>query len=318
MIEYRRFHNADPPKIVKLWHECQLGRGAAEGFSFDALEATVFAQPYFDPRGLILALDGSQHVGFVHAGFGSNAGGSALSYESGVICAVMVHPDYRRNGIGRELMARAERYLKSSGATSFYAGAAPPRDPFYVGLYGGSEPAGFLESDPAAAPFCQAVGYVPIERRLVFQRDNSQSALPVSFRLMTIRRKMELSVTIQPREHTWWWMTRYGRLDTIRFLLVPKAGGDGVAGVTICGLDNYLEKWKERAVGMTDIYLATTQRRKGYGQALVVEVCRKLREEMITRVEAHTPEGDTPIIGLLDSADFQQIDCGVVYRKKEP
>ena len=73
MIEYRRFHNSDPPRLVSLWHACRLGPGAAEGFSFDAFETVNFSQPYFDPDGLIVAFDGAEAVGFVHAGFGSNA-----------------------------------------------------------------------------------------------------------------------------------------------------------------------------------------------------------------------------------------------------
>lgn len=315
MIEYRTFHNADPPHLIKLWHQSRLGRGAAYGFSFDALEAAVLSQPYFDPAGLILATQDGAVVGFAHAGFGVNKGRTALDQQSGVVCAVVVHPDFRRQGIGRELVSRAEAYLKAAGATTIDAGQADPRDPFYVGLYGGSEAAGFLESDPDAAPFCAALGYQPVERHLIFQRDNSQQNFPISFRLMTIRRKTELGVTIRPRRMTWWWLTRYGRLDSIRFLLVPKSGGKAMAGITVCGLDCYLAKWNERAVGLTDLYLPQAERRKGYGQALVVEVCRKLHEEMITRIEAHAPEADAPTIGLLQSAGFEQFDAGVVYRK---
>ena len=315
MIEYRTFHNADPPQLVRLWHQSRLGRGAAFGFSFDALETAVLAQPYFDPAGMILAVENGVVLGFVHAGFGGDKERTGLDRRFGVVCAVLVHPDFRRRGIGRELVARAEAYLKAAGATTIDAGPADPHDPFYVGLYGGSEPAGFLESDPDAAPFCTALGYQPVERHLIFQRDNSQQNFPISFRLMTIRRKTELGVTVRPRRMTWWWLTRFGRLDSIRFLLVPKSGGKAMAGITVCGLDCYLAKWNERAVGLTDLYLPQAERRKGYGQALVVEVCRKLHDEMITRIEAHAAEGDTATIGLLQSAEFEQVDVGVVYRK---
>lgn len=315
MIEYRSFHNSDPPLLVKLWHACRLGRGAAERFTTDAFETVNFAQPHFNPAGLIVACDGPNLVGFVHAGFGCNSDESELSFDSGVVCAVMVHPEYRRQGIGRELMQRAERFLTGLGASELYAGSARPRDPFYVGLYGGSEPAGFLESDPDAAPFCEALGYVSVERYGVYQCQLEQSNVPFSMRLMSVRRKTQLTVAEQPDRPSWWWATRFGRLDSIRFLLVPKEGGPPVAGVTVIGLDLYLAKWGQRPIGMIDLFVPEADRRQGYAQALIVEVCRKLKEELVSCAEAHALETDTVAIAAIESAGFQRIDTGVVYKR---
>ena len=301
--------------LVSLWHACRLGRGAAQGFTTDAFETLSFAQSYFDPAGLIVAHDGSQIVGFVHAGFGANEDESGLSYESGVICMLVVHPDYRRRGIGRELVARAESYLKAAGARELFLGSAWPRDPFYVGIYGGSQPAGFLESDPDSGPFCEALGYEPVERHVVFRRGIEQQNVPVSMRLVTIRRKMELAVDDQPEHASWWWLTRFGRLDSIPFMLVPKAGGPPVASVTVLGLDLYMMKWQERTIGLIDLFVPENQRGKGYSQALMIEVCRRLKTELVTGVEAHALETDRRAIAVLQSAGFQPVDAGVVYRR---
>ena len=116
MIEYRTFCNSDPARIVALWNGCPLGRGAATGVSVDAFETLNFAQPYFDRHGLIVACDNGEIIGFLHAGFGANEDESALSYDAGVICAVLVHPSHRRQGIGRELLTRGEAYLREKGA----------------------------------------------------------------------------------------------------------------------------------------------------------------------------------------------------------
>ena len=170
MVSYRTFRNSDPPHLVRLWHACQLGRGAADGFRCDSLEGTTLSKTYFDPQGLITAWDDDEGklVGFAHAGFGSAKDEKSLDRSIGVICVVMVHPEYRRRGIGRELMQRAEKYLNERGSTSIRAGACPPHDPFYVGLYGGVKPAGFLESDSLASPFVESLGYQEIDRRAVF------------------------------------------------------------------------------------------------------------------------------------------------------
>ena len=58
MVDFRPFHNTDPPHLLKLWHAANLGPSAAEGFPCDVLELAVYSRPYFDRKGLILAVDG--------------------------------------------------------------------------------------------------------------------------------------------------------------------------------------------------------------------------------------------------------------------
>ncbi len=283
----------------------------------EVLEVVVFSQPYFDPRGLITAWDADRLVGFAHAGFGCTEDESALATDAGVICAVVVHPDYRRQGIGRELVVRAEKYLKDKGATTLYAGPAYPRDPFYFGVYGGSQPAGFLLSDPDADPFFCRLGYEPVERHLVFQRDLRERGDPVSFRLMTIRRRTILQADTGPPNPTFWWLTRVDRLENVRFLLVPKPDGPPLATVTVVDLSLYRTKWEAQSVGMLDLRVSESHKRQGYGQALIVETCRRLRQELVGLVEAHAPEQNAPAVALLESAGFAQVDTGIVYRKAE-
>jgi len=316
VIEYRTFHNSDPARIVALWNGCPLGRGAATGVAVDVFETLNFAQPYFDREGLILACDGPDVVGFVHAGFGANAQETALSYDSGVICAVLVHPTCRRRGIGRELVSRAEAYLRSRGAQSLYAGPCEPRDPFFFGLYGGGCPSGFLESDADAAPFFQAMGYEPIERYAVMQCDLSTQRTPMSFRFITVRRKIELTVTPEPPHVSWWWATRYGRLDTVEFSLHSKEAPDDLAEMTVIGMDLYMSAWQQRAVGFSQLRTRETELRKGYAQALLMETCRRLKDELVTLAEAHALESNTPVLKLLESCGFARVDTGVVYRRK--
>lgn len=300
---------------MKLWNECQLGRGAAIGFTTDAFETLNLSQPYFDRDGLIVACNDERVVGFVHAGFCVNEDQTALNKNQGVICAVMVHPDFRHQGIGRELIHRAEKYLEKQGATSQVAGAFELCDPFYVGMYGGTRPAGFLESDPSAGVFFQALGYEKSRVNLIYQRDLAHEKEPMDFKLAAVRRKMELAISQQPEKPTWWWVTRFGRLDTIRFLLLPKKGGPAVAGVTVLGLDLYSHKWNERAIGLTDLFVTEEERRNRYGQMLVSEVCKKMKEELVTLAEIHIVEENEAAKELIQKCGFKQIDRGIVYQK---
>ena len=318
MIEYRPFRNADPPQLLRLWHEGGLGRGAARGFSCDAFELLVFGQLHFDPQGLIVACDGPRIVGFVHAGFGANESETALSFADGVISAIIVHPEYRRRGIGRTLVQHAEAYLLRRGATSIIAGGVKPRDPFYLGIYGGSELSGFLESDPAAAPFFTALGYSVRERHHVYQWDLTRKAEPVDFRLVTLRRGVQLGLTDKPSRLTPWWATHYGRFDCVRFLLLPKRAGAAIAEVTCWGLDLYAGVWGVRAAGLTGLNVLEAERGKGYAKVLLLEVFRRLREESITRVEMHAEESNAAAVRLVEWLGCERVDAGHVFLRPDP
>lgn len=315
VVEYRRFRNTDPPHLVKLWHASGLGRGAAEGFKPDAFELVNFSQPYFDPAGLIIAWEGETPIGFVHAGFGSNDAESVLDRSRGVICVVMVRPDFRRKGVGRALIQQAESYLLERGASEIQAGQSKRRDPFYFGLYGGARSSGFLESDVNAAPFLTAIGYEPVQKIGVFQRNLTMGHDPVHFKLMAIRRSTQLVIADQPTEPGWWWFCHTGRLDSLRFRLAPKNGGVPLAGVSVVGLDAYIAKWNARAIGLVDVHVEPENRGQGYGRALLVEVARHMRQELITLAEIHSPEGNEEAISAIEGAGFERMDTGVVYQK---
>ena len=314
MIEYRPFRNSDLPQLVRLWHESDLGRGAARGFSYEALDRLLLAQHYFDRAGLQVACEAGQVIGFAHAGFRSSDSGDWIDRGSGAISTIVVHPSRRRSGIGRELMSRAEAYLQGAGATSIQAGAAPPCDAFYHGLYGGAAVSGFLESNSDAAPFLAKLGYQPAQKFVVLQRSLKQGD-PISFRLSLIRRKMETFIFALPEHPTFWWFSRSGRLENVQFRLVPKAGGDAVASMTVSGMDLYVEPWGERAIGLSELVVKDVSRRQGHAQALLIEVIRRMRQEQVTLAEAHIDEANAPAIATFKSVGFQQVDCGVVYRR---
>ncbi|MEZ6045308.1 MAG: GNAT family N-acetyltransferase [Planctomycetaceae bacterium] len=303
--------------MVSLWHECHLGRGAAAGFTTDALERLVFSQSYFDREGLIFAVDNGRLVGAVHAGFGPNAERTGLDHSRGLICTLMVSPQFRGTGIGAELLRRGEEYLYDRGATSIQAGPAPEDAPFYVGLYGGTAPVGFLKSDPVAAEFFSAHGYRAGAKYLIYHRDLKTAREPINFRVTTIRRKMALSLSEPHGSPNWWWVTRLGRLDTLRFGLVPKEGGPEVANVTIVGLDLYISTWHQRAIGLVDLNLAPGQTDALYKQVLISMVCQRLREELITNVEIHCNEHNTALSQMVLGTGFSLIDTGIVYNKEQ-
>ena len=315
MIEYRHYRNSDPPLSLTLWKQSGLARGGATGIPHDLLDQLLFAQPYFDRRGLILACEDDRLVGMVHAGFGCNDHHTDLNPLDGVICQLLVHPERRRQGIGRALMDRAIQYLQEQGSTTIHAGPGPGRDPFYCGLYGGSESAGFLATDEDAAVFLASCGFEATERFAIYQRPlELEAGEAVDFRSVQWKRQVRIEISAQNNDGDWWWNNRFGRLDYVRFRLLQKENDEVLASLTLIGLDQFVPKWNSRAIGLADIHVAETRRRQGLGRLLITETLRRLKQETVSLVESHAIESDVALTGLLTSCGFQRIDAGTQYR----
>lgn len=264
---------------------------------------------------MILAFDGERLVGYVHASFTANDSQTDLDPHQGILAAIMVHPEYRRRGIGRELVRRAEDYLHAHGAVTVDAGAGLNRNGFYCGIYGGLEPSGFCASAAAWKEFFGALGYGGCREVFVMRRDLLQSRDPVNAKLLRHRRHLNLVITDRPSKETWWWFVRYGHLDSLRFELQEKSSSEVVASGQIIGMDLFIPKWGVRSVGIRGIFVPESQRRHGYAQALVLEICRRLRGESVQLVEAHVESDNRAVVDLFTSAKFELNDRLLSFRK---
>ncbi|MCH2202310.1 MAG: GNAT family N-acetyltransferase [Fuerstiella sp.] len=316
MVDFRTFHNTDPPRLLQLWDSSNLGPGAAEGFPCDVLELTVFSRPYFDRNGLILATDDGTVVGMVHAGFSATKDESRLDFSRGVISSLIVHPDYRRRKIGRQLIEEAERYLKSHGAREITAGAGPNGNGFYHSVYGGVEPSGFSSENAPWDEFFESCGYRAGEVTTVFHRDLGSGRDPIDTRLIRNRRRLNMLITDRITNHSWWWSARHSYQDTLQIELVDRSSGQTVATGRVVCLDIYVSKWGVRAVGIRDVVVTENQRRQGYAFSLVVETCRQLRKQSIGLVEVHVAAGNLAAQALAAAAQFVPVSELKTYHRQ--
>ncbi len=315
VVEYRTFHNCDPPGLLKLWHAGNLGPSAAEGFPCDIFELFVFSQPFFDRKGLIVAVSDGRIIGFAHAAFTCNAEQTALDRTQGVLSALIVHPEFRRTGVGYELVRKAEEYLKARGSKVICAGAGLDANGFYNGMYGGLQASGFSAIAAPWNEFMGKLGYESGRNTKILHRNLTQGRDPVSARLIRHRRRLNLVITDRVGDLPWWWHVRFGHLDALKFSLQERHNDAVVASGQIIGLDVFVPKWGVRSVGLRDVVVPPEQRRHGYGLSLVLEICRRLREQSIQLIEAQVDSENQAAGELFAAAGFEQVQELVTFHR---
>jgi ribosomal protein S18 acetylase RimI-like enzyme len=315
-LRIRPFRNTDPPALVRLWNVALTGRGAAILPNVNCLELAVLARPYFESKGLLLAECDGQIVGFVHAGFGPDSTGQRISYERGVICVLAVHPEWRRQGVGTQLLRQAETYLRQHEAREIYFGCHRPLCPFYWGLYGGSEPSGVLESDALAKPFLQRHGYAVQATHIVYQRILDGTSWRMSPQAAVWKAKCELEVIPRPVHTNWFEACVTSPLEMFRLQALLE--GRTVAQVDMWEMELFGWRWKQPSVGLLDLQVAAEFKGQGLESFLLASSLQWLEEQYYTLVEMHVPESDQELRKNLRDLGFEMVDRGLVYRLDRP
>jgi len=315
VIDYRHFRNDDPPGLAAVWNDALSGRGEVRLRHSSPLENYVFSKPYFDPAGLVVAVNDKIPIGFAHAGFGPNDGQSAVSKDNGVICVIAVRPSFRRRGVGSELLTRCESYLSACGAKALFAGPMPPFHPFYLGLYGGSNLPGFLASDQDAEPFLRHRGYQVHGTTLVFHRSLGDPVNVADGRFPALRRRFELRMAPRSAANSWWQECVQGPVEVVDFLLVDKPNGAIAARAPVWEMDGFSWRWNQPAVGILSIEVREDLRRQGLAKLLFAQLLRYLQEQFFAVAEVQVNQADQAAINFCQGLGFQQVDIGRLYRK---
>lgn len=336
MIDYRPFRNTDPRRLVDIWRSHSACRGLVQPMSVALLDEYVLAKPYFDRRGLIVAVDvgdatsrnpaDQRPVGFVHAGFGPNDAGDDIDRTVGVVSMMMTHPLDERDQIEKELLARAERYLAERGARRVLLGGVGRNGPFYLGLYGGSAMPGVLDSDESFLALAKAAtssegparGYQQTGRRTIWHRELATLRPVVDRTQMQIRRRANVETTADPPAASWWDACVYGPMDRMRFDLVGREDGATWAWAEFWSMDAFSAKWGVRAWGLRRIEVDPNQRREGLATFLLGEALKQLAAEGAAVVEAHSGENDESSSSLFRKLGFVDVDHATAYEKHLP
>ena len=321
MARFRAFQNSDPPHLASIWNEAFPGRAAYLLKTSVPIERWLLSKPYFDHAGLIVVEDQDQFpVGFVHAGFGANASQTALDPSNGITCILALRYSHRRQGLGKELLRLSEEYLITRGSKTLYAGSQQPLNPFYFGLYGGSDSPGFLAADSDAGPFFESRGYRLANSVVVFQRRLEEPISVVDTRFTNLKRRFEISVAPRNELGTWWQECIQGPIEPepMQFRLEERRTNLLAASITLWEMESYSWRWNFPAAGIIHMFVRPELRRQGLGKFLLAHVLRYLQEQFFGVVEVQCQQQNDPASALFRSLGFDQIDVGKSYRKEVP
>ncbi|HEX5102786.1 MAG TPA: GNAT family N-acetyltransferase [Pirellulaceae bacterium] len=315
MIRYRPFQNWDPPALAEIWRTQPPLPGRVQAVTPPLLEKLVFAKPWFDHNGLIVAVDGARPVGFAHAGFGASTDQCNIDMHEGTICQLMVSPHEQRGIIAVELLSAAEDYLRRRGAQHIHAGCQFPMNPFYLGLYGGSQAPGVLDSDTQFSELVAGAGFRPDRRRLLWRRPLAGFRSPVDRQWMQVRRRF---VAAGPREvlpDNWWDACVWTHFDWARYDLNLPGGGESVISATLWDIEPLARSWGRQTAGLVRLDDTPEARDEGLTGFLLGEILRLCQAEGYAQFEAQTSDSDAPLAELLVRLGFEQYDRAALWSK---
>ena len=305
--------------MTRLWNLAAPRVATSHPLRVHELDAHAFGNANFEAAGLIVAERDGRIAGFAHAGFGPDFPVPPglpfrLSYEVGTTAMMVVEP-----GLGDEvaigLFAAAEDYLRSRGARVLYAGGLFPLNPFYWGIYGGSEGSGILSDHQAFHRAALASGYVPAGETVLLEADLGQPE-PRDPRTVLIRRQTQMEFIEDVLPSHWWQNLAIGEFPLTDARLVAKSDGSVVAHAATWEMRWFGREEGRVRCGLLDLHVPTEHRRKGYARFLIGEIFRRARSNLIHCVEVQTSAENQPALALYQSTGFVPIEQATLYRKE--
>jgi ribosomal protein S18 acetylase RimI-like enzyme len=314
----RTFRNTDPPAMAALWNRSVPARATARPLSGNDFDTHVVSKPHFDAAGLIVAEQDGRLVGFVHAGFGPSQRLDVphqLDCTFGTIAMLVIDPeaDAADSALGPRLVAEGREYLRRRGAEVVYAGGQYPLNPFYWGIYGGSEWAGILTAHASFLRGVVEAGFEPVSTTVLFEADLS-AAEPRDPRAVLIRRLARVEITEDVPPRNWWESLALGEFRPTRYRLLTKADDHELAHATTWDMNWFGRADGRSRIGLIDLKVDPAHRRKGHGRYLVSEILRQARNEMVSRVDVQTGATNAPALALYESLQFEPVETSILYR----
>jgi ribosomal protein S18 acetylase RimI-like enzyme len=316
VTHFRSFRNGDPPALAELWNRGVPESGTARPLRGHEFDSHLIERPYFECEGLIVAERDGLIVGYAHAGFGPDMPvGRPHQFDRalGTIAMLVVEPGPEDPELEQGLISRAESYLRSRGATVIFAGGMFPLNPFYWGVYGGSECAGILAAHHAFHRAVRCARFEPVGTTVLLEADLSAPETRDP-RSALLRRKARIEVTEDVLPAHWWEALAIGEFRPTRYRLISRTDETELARATTWDMAWFGRLDGVSRIGLIAVDVTEGHRRKGFGRHLVSEILRQARGEMVGAVAVQTSSTNLPALALYESLGFRCVEETMLYR----
>ncbi|MEC7501098.1 MAG: GNAT family N-acetyltransferase [Planctomycetota bacterium] len=316
MLSYRPFLNGDIPSIVAIWKNHGPDPALAKEISADLFDRLVLSKLYFDRRGLIMAVNDGQVVGFVHAGFGPNEDETELDTTRGVVSLLLTHEDQADSKIADGLLTQAEAYLMDRGAHTIGAIGLGELCPFYLGLYGSCDLPGIFDSDTHRTDFFKRHNYQPNAQILCFRKEISQYRPTTNRTIVRLRRSLNIEFASDPSARSWWDACTQGCLPQLSATVRSVGAHEIFAKALFWDMQTLTGPESRRSMGLSRLNVTDPAAPPGTGSYLLEESFKQLKQQGIQHVLAQCDKQDTDRRLLLESAGMEHYDTGTLWSKK--
>jgi ribosomal protein S18 acetylase RimI-like enzyme len=235
---------------------------------------------------------------------------------------IWTHPDVRRQGLGRRLLAWSEARARESVADG---SGGPPHLPHFLG-------GGVQQTDVAGVGFATSAGYAPVRYGFVMRRPLGlpipDAPLPAGLEVRPVRPEDHRAIWVADNEafrdhweaavrHEEDFVHTFGHPDVDTSLWQVAWDGDEVAGSIMNGIYREENVQVGLDIGWLDhVSVRRPWRERGLASALIVRSLTILRERGMSvaalGVDAENPTG---ALGLYERYGFRPHQTWVTYRK---
>ena len=185
---------------------------------------------------------------------------------------------------------------------------------FYLGLYGGSDLPGILDSSAGMQAVFRRAAYAEAERIAVLRRPLAGFRPPVNRLQLAIRRNTSLRVIDEPSRRTWWEAATTTGMALRRYELRNPAE-EVLGSVSFWDMQPLAGAWGVVAAGLLHVGIEGPRQRQGLASYLVAEALHDLAQEGVGMVETHVTTTNAAALQLFGKLGFTAAEYGTLFRK---
>jgi len=313
-IIVRAFAQGDEDEVVGLWGKVAESERDIGTLTLDDFWNRVMSNPNFDSKGAFLAYSGETLVGFCLVTVRKEPFRvRSLKEFPAFISAIMVHPSYRRRGIGSRLISKAVGYAESQGKREIRTGFDNPI-PLFIGVDVSKKGVqGFFSKHG----FEEEIELVMRLSLLEFEKQKEIKQLQervarVGVSVSPLERQDAQGMLELLKQNAVWWYepmvkdVETGELDMANMFVARE--GEAIAGfVRVDEIGERGDVW--------GILVHPEKQCKGIGTLLLFSALSKLKKDGVRTVNLTTGSSNFSAQRIYGKAGFRKIGAFAMFRK---